>query len=418
MSGGDRAKDLVVAALRPGSTVDFPQITEICERLESCPGEVPETVAAISIAIREGQAGKLRQALQALTIANEMTYNDRVVAALRREPGLREALGGLRLLRDSGLGGAVDENIRMLATEVERSCFVAVSQANSGPGLGQKGWRKQRDSALSQMSWTSLERKAATALQKADKWADKTAKNLETATMKAGNAIDRMANTVMQEAERTWTTMAGEQGETSSSPASHQAGRAVDASAAAPHGTSAPLASIVPRQDETRRRTTLPSGRHRDEMDDEDWQMRWAVNASLHDAQSSVTPAASSMGREPTELEAAQDREQAAVDAIANLRHRLRESNAIVDGLRGRLAEARSDLDLESERVAALESCRGIASDAADAMRNVCTRQGVQDVPPVHLKPPVVLGSAAYEAQLRERVAELEARLAAANASE
>eukprot|EP00913_Durusdinium_trenchii_P033134 g31021.t2 len=52
-----------------------------------------------------------------------MLYDERAVLGFREVPGLQPALTTLRAVKDSGLSEYVDENLRMLATEVEKVCF-------------------------------------------------------------------------------------------------------------------------------------------------------------------------------------------------------------------------------------------------------------------------------------------------------
>jgi len=198
---GPSAADLAKAALQPGSNVSFPQITEICERCEAEPVEVLAAVGVLSAALSSGQS--MRQTLQALTIANEMMYNDQAVYAFQAEPGLYEALQRLRCVRDSGLGLAVDENVRMLATEVSKICFAdeqnggITNKRKSTGGIGS-----------SQLSWDRFGQSAMNAMSKADRFMDKATKNTGSAMSKAGKTLERVSTSMMQEAEKTWVSLA------------------------------------------------------------------------------------------------------------------------------------------------------------------------------------------------------------------
>lgn len=117
------AADLVRRALLPGSKVDFPQITEICDLVGgSFPQEGPEAIKVLVTAMRDKDV-PFRKKLKALTITNEMLYDERAVLGFREMPGLQPALANLRAVKDSGLSEYVDENLRMLATEVDKVCF-------------------------------------------------------------------------------------------------------------------------------------------------------------------------------------------------------------------------------------------------------------------------------------------------------
>lgn len=108
-------------ALAAGSNVDFPKVTEICERVAKEPQEAAEAVRLLAGAFAEN--GPPRRKLKALTIMNELLYNPRAVEEMRRVVGVRDTLWKLQATSNSGLGDASDEQIRMFATEVEKKCF-------------------------------------------------------------------------------------------------------------------------------------------------------------------------------------------------------------------------------------------------------------------------------------------------------
>lgn len=116
------AAGLVRSALLPGSNVNFPQITEICERIAAEPPEGLQAVQLLVAAMRDVNA-PFRKKLKALTISNELLYDDKAVACFRTFAGFQQALMALRVVQNTGLTAYVDENIRMLATEVEKVCF-------------------------------------------------------------------------------------------------------------------------------------------------------------------------------------------------------------------------------------------------------------------------------------------------------
>eukprot|EP00434_Breviolum_minutum_P019154 symbB.v1.2.016882.t2/scaffold1299.1/size126157/4 len=125
------AAGLVRKALLPGSKVDFPQITEICDLVGgSFPQEGPEAIKLLVAAMRDKDA-PFRKKLKALTITHEMLYDERAVLGFREMPGLQPALATLRSVKDSGLSEYVDENLRMLATEVDKVCFSESGGARS-----------------------------------------------------------------------------------------------------------------------------------------------------------------------------------------------------------------------------------------------------------------------------------------------
>lgn len=116
------AASLVRAALLPDTSVNFPVITEICDRIADNPAERGAAVEFLGVSLADAYA-PFRKKLKALTIANEMMYDPSCVDVFRSIDRLHEALGVLRTVRDSGLSNHVDENIRMLATEIDKVCF-------------------------------------------------------------------------------------------------------------------------------------------------------------------------------------------------------------------------------------------------------------------------------------------------------
>ncbi|CAE8595637.1 unnamed protein product, partial [Polarella glacialis] len=72
------AASLVRAALLPCSNVNFPQITEICDLVASKPSDCPEAVKLLVSAMRDGYV-PYRKKLKALTITNEMLYDQSAV---------------------------------------------------------------------------------------------------------------------------------------------------------------------------------------------------------------------------------------------------------------------------------------------------------------------------------------------------
>ncbi|CAE6950820.1 MTMR2 [Symbiodinium sp. CCMP2456] len=123
---------LALLALAAGSNVDFPTVTEICDRVAKEPREVPEAVRLLAGAFAE-KGGLPRRKLKALTIMNELLYDKRAEAELRQVHGVRDALWTLQTTSNSGLGPEADEQIRMFATEVEKKCFGASGDPFADP---------------------------------------------------------------------------------------------------------------------------------------------------------------------------------------------------------------------------------------------------------------------------------------------
>lgn len=137
-SGGEPAEptigERIFQALAAGSNVDFPTVTEICDRVAKEPREVPEAVRLLAGAFAE-KGGLPRRKLKALTIMNELLYDKRAEAELRQVHGVHDALWTLQTTSNSGLGPEADEQIRMFATEVEKKCFGASGDPFAAPAL-------------------------------------------------------------------------------------------------------------------------------------------------------------------------------------------------------------------------------------------------------------------------------------------
>jgi len=127
----------VVRVLNPDVHLDFPSLTDICEAAARSPGNADLALAVLAATLGEQELkpGDTRNVtqdyLKVLTIFNEMVYDDQVTEVLRHTPGLQLALDRLRRFRTGEFGSETDENIRMLATEVEKAVF----QVFNGGGL-------------------------------------------------------------------------------------------------------------------------------------------------------------------------------------------------------------------------------------------------------------------------------------------
>lgn len=125
----------VASALDPDVCLDFPTITDICEAAAANPdgADVALTVLVATLGEQQIKPGDTRNItqdyLKVLTIFNEMLYDNALAEVLRSTAGLQSALERLRGWRVGDLGDSADENIRMLATEVERRVFEGTGKA-------------------------------------------------------------------------------------------------------------------------------------------------------------------------------------------------------------------------------------------------------------------------------------------------
>jgi len=105
-------------ALASDGRVDFPTVTEICER--SC-GDALQTAAVVKMiadALDRGEdKDDLRRQLKAITVAHEMLHDALARQVMFEEPGLVNALRHIRCSQASQTGPAA-ESVRLLATEV------------------------------------------------------------------------------------------------------------------------------------------------------------------------------------------------------------------------------------------------------------------------------------------------------------
>ncbi|CAJ1403916.1 unnamed protein product [Effrenium voratum] len=103
------AVGLVQEALSPPSRVDFPRITEICQRVADRPDEAEQSAALLwaAFASDEDNAEVPRRQLKALTIAHELLYDERVLKAFAKHD--TEALRGLEASRPTSLGAPAEE---------------------------------------------------------------------------------------------------------------------------------------------------------------------------------------------------------------------------------------------------------------------------------------------------------------------
>ena len=117
------AASLLADALRPDRRLDFPLVTELCERATSDPSELAEVVDALSCILDE--SAQLLQRLKALTVTNELMYDDAARQAFARKPGFLSAL--MRPISSVPNGTcptiAYDlaaANVQLLTTEIAR----------------------------------------------------------------------------------------------------------------------------------------------------------------------------------------------------------------------------------------------------------------------------------------------------------
>jgi len=411
--GNNSAVDLVKTALCKDSHLDFRQITEICERLEIEPQEMSATISVLSAALQDENT-PLRAKLQALTILNEATYNARAVAACREAAGLQSVLVSLRDVNNKEPGDLTAENVRMLANELDRVCFM-------GPvtGAGVAGPSSPNRTANAHLERLEKARQKAQEMfglsqQKAKPALEKTAKAMSSAIKKAERTFDRTADLVMQEAEKTLSTM-GLDGYRIEVPDHNQTQQQRQLE-----------------QQQQPQSLQLQSKKQQERLSWEQRQLQWALQSSLTEStccQSTSSSAAPcppmpegnqgndlcmtdfyhSMGTVTEGIKQAEDRvasaekrladqlaqERVAATGDVDLVCRVEESSNIVTELNGRLGRTNTELGLVVQRQRELET----------ALENV--QAGL-----------TVHSSAALVLQLREHLAKQESLLATQTAAQ
>jgi len=109
--------------------LDYCSITNICDAVASNPSEASASCAVLVAALEEqefksGDARNITQDnLKVLTIMNEMLQDRYIVSLLRNVPRFEANLQRLRQFKKGSMGEVTDENIRILATEIEKTVF-------------------------------------------------------------------------------------------------------------------------------------------------------------------------------------------------------------------------------------------------------------------------------------------------------
>lgn len=156
------ARALLSAALAEGRRLDFPVVTEICERVHGDASELTAVTRLLADTLRDGGASASRR-LKALTVAHELLYDERACGALAATPGLLEVFaeessssGSWRPSSRSGpaptpgrpasglecAGGPAEETTALLAAELLRrlSAWRPPAPERGTSASGCRGW--------------------------------------------------------------------------------------------------------------------------------------------------------------------------------------------------------------------------------------------------------------------------------------
>merc|ERR1719188_1299795 len=117
-----------------------------------------------------------------------MLYSERAVAALQVTAGLPEALCALRGVRETELGAVTDENIRMLATEIDRVCF--------GPLLALKKDQTWSFSTAMNSNLVKMEKAREEAKKTFELARQKAEKTMQSSSRKAWSVMDEIERSI------------------------------------------------------------------------------------------------------------------------------------------------------------------------------------------------------------------------------
>lgn len=108
-AGGSLAK-----LLDGGGRVDFPTVTDLCERIQ---GDSTQMLGVAKVLAQSLDSGGRIIQLKALTIAHELLYDSDARQALLFEPGLVRALESIRGAKEDC---PAEETVQLLTSEILR----------------------------------------------------------------------------------------------------------------------------------------------------------------------------------------------------------------------------------------------------------------------------------------------------------
>lgn len=157
------ARTLLSQALDPSCRIDFPIVTEICERATSTKSDLSAVVHLLGSVLKDTSATMQRK-LKALTVTHELLYDSSARQLLIAEPGLTESLSAVHSILTSSAGhsnGAPQiaaESACLLAAEIQRRLDVEANMTlkqKRRSGLGWM-WPLNQTSQPAQDSWLAL----------------------------------------------------------------------------------------------------------------------------------------------------------------------------------------------------------------------------------------------------------------------
>lgn len=116
------ASDILAEALAGDAHVDFPMVTEICERTRCDALELATLTCLLASVLGDCSLGEdLSRQLKAVTVAHELLYDESARKALAAAPGLLDSLEYLKVAASAiGATSPAAEGIHLLASETLR----------------------------------------------------------------------------------------------------------------------------------------------------------------------------------------------------------------------------------------------------------------------------------------------------------
>lgn len=115
------AQCMLVAALSPAGRIDFPTVTDICERVLGSDSQAEAVANTLALALRRGALEEdVSLLVKALTVANELLFDAHARRAMFNERGFLKTLLEIRNSRTAQVDDPSAECARLFAWEVSK----------------------------------------------------------------------------------------------------------------------------------------------------------------------------------------------------------------------------------------------------------------------------------------------------------